>query len=225
MFNIDSNKTLQFVYSFICWSCLLCILKIFIIISFKNYKKGNALFLVKFYKYFHIILTIISSGSLLISIFFLNNIEYSMLNFIIIGICIYQTITVLSCSDKTLLKYNIINAICILVSITSIVFIINSMNEIMDFFFIVCLPLQSSLSISCFFFCILLTINKNFFIMNIIKIESNLDECPICLDNLSSNVSIELLCKHKFHKSCINTHMEYKLECPMCRNKIINYIV
>lgn len=55
------------------------------------------------------------------------------------------------------------------------------------------------------------------------------DECPICLEPLSSN-TCTLSCNHTFHSKCIldyvskNIHNSQYIKCPLCRNVIINNI-
>lgn len=45
------------------------------------------------------------------------------------------------------------------------------------------------------------------------------DECPICLENFTSNSSAVMLgCGHQYHDSCICVWYNRKLSCPMCRN-------
>jgi hypothetical protein len=41
-------------------------------------------------------------------------------------------------------------------------------------------------------------------------------ECSICFDNIILNQKI-LKCKHSFHKSCIETWINEKGTCPVCR--------
>jgi hypothetical protein len=48
-------------------------------------------------------------------------------------------------------------------------------------------------------------------------------KCPICLDNLSEDEFIYLNCGHKFCKNCISGLQEYKLNCSICRTKILSY--
>jgi hypothetical protein len=49
------------------------------------------------------------------------------------------------------------------------------------------------------------------------KLCDNENECPICLDNLNINETKILPCKHKFHKLCVNTWLQRKNICPLCR--------
>ena len=46
------------------------------------------------------------------------------------------------------------------------------------------------------------------------------DICVICLDNLTSDDSIALECRHQFHKKCIELWMKKNSICPLCRNKL-----
>jgi len=43
------------------------------------------------------------------------------------------------------------------------------------------------------------------------------EECPICLDSLSVNNIKILPCNHKFHTLCVNTWLQKKNICPLCR--------
>ena len=56
------------------------------------------------------------------------------------------------------------------------------------------------------------------------KLENDLlDECSICLNNLSKDQKvIQLKCNHIFHKSCILDWFNKNIEngCPLCRNNI-----
>ena len=47
-----------------------------------------------------------------------------------------------------------------------------------------------------------------------------MEECPICLDNLKTDIVV-LHCFHKFHTKCIIKCKRYSQQCPMCRNPII----
>ena len=90
--------------------------------------------------------------------------------------------------------------------------------------------------------------NKNYynyiyFTENNLDETSNLDEeftfemflnkdfvCSICFDtaneqNTNENETVTLECKHKFHKTCLKTHVEINNKiCPMCRKDIENEI-
>ena len=46
------------------------------------------------------------------------------------------------------------------------------------------------------------------------------ENCVICLDNLTSDDSIALECRHQFHKKCIELWMKKNSICPLCRNKL-----
>ena len=46
--------------------------------------------------------------------------------------------------------------------------------------------------------------------------------CTICQSDFKENDDIiQLNCHHVFHKSCMNQHLNYKYECPMCRDPIL----
>jgi hypothetical protein len=54
------------------------------------------------------------------------------------------------------------------------------------------------------------------------KLCDDKEECPICLEELNSNDSKVLVCKHSFHKLCIDTWLERKNICPLCRFHLTN---
>ena len=57
-------------------------------------------------------------------------------------------------------------------------------------------------------------------------INNDVDECPICLDELLNKHICILECKHKFHENCITIYVLSKrdkidkVNCPLCRHKI-----
>ena len=59
-------------------------------------------------------------------------------------------------------------------------------------------------------------INKN---TNLIRwYTDEIYECPICLDNFETKDEIRVtVCKHKFHKECIDSWFDKELNCPMCK--------
>jgi hypothetical protein len=49
------------------------------------------------------------------------------------------------------------------------------------------------------------------------------DICPICQDELGTEQAIyKTSCSHIFHNNCLNTYCGMKIECPLCREDIIN---
>ena len=48
------------------------------------------------------------------------------------------------------------------------------------------------------------------------------DTCPICLEEFQRTDTVRNLnCSHSFHKKCIDPWLiNYKIECPMCRQAI-----
>ena len=46
-----------------------------------------------------------------------------------------------------------------------------------------------------------------------------MDECPICLEELSGAVTTVGCCKKQFHTGCILKCTQHRNECPMCRVK------
>jgi len=49
-----------------------------------------------------------------------------------------------------------------------------------------------------------------------------IETCSICLKNIYENDFEKTLCKHYFHKECINTWLLKKKSCPLCRHKLKN---
>lgn len=49
-----------------------------------------------------------------------------------------------------------------------------------------------------------------------------LEPCSICLKPIYENNFTKTLCKHIFHKHCINTWLEKKKSCPLCRFRLKN---
>ena len=49
-----------------------------------------------------------------------------------------------------------------------------------------------------------------------------LDKCSICLKNIYENDFEKTLCKHYFHKECIENWLVSKNTCPLCRHKLKN---
>ena len=45
---------------------------------------------------------------------------------------------------------------------------------------------------------------------------SEIDECPICLDEMTTDVHTTC-CGHKFHGKCLNSSIT---KCPLCRSKL-----
>jgi hypothetical protein len=53
-------------------------------------------------------------------------------------------------------------------------------------------------------------------------INSQNEECCICLDNNNSQPWSMLLCGHKFHDSCISSWLLQQQKCPICRHAMVN---
>jgi len=50
-------------------------------------------------------------------------------------------------------------------------------------------------------------------------------ECAVCISPIEKNEIIGvLICKHHFHKDCINRWLTCKLSCPCCRNCFHKYM-
>lgn len=47
----------------------------------------------------------------------------------------------------------------------------------------------------------------------------NEDECSICLEEKQDVITV-LLCKHKFHKNCIDKWLKIRLTCPNCNEEV-----
>lgn len=46
--------------------------------------------------------------------------------------------------------------------------------------------------------------------------------CPICLDNITANLSSAVTCSHTFHNACIKTwKIHGGRNCPMCRINMV----
>lgn len=48
-------------------------------------------------------------------------------------------------------------------------------------------------------------------------------KCPICLESLDKIFTT--VCNHDFHESCINTWLETKNTCPLCRHDLKDNVV
>jgi hypothetical protein len=48
------------------------------------------------------------------------------------------------------------------------------------------------------------------------------NECPICFEPMTKNITIALPCGHIFHTKCIKEALRYNNKCPNCRRIITN---
>jgi ribosomal protein L37AE/L43A len=48
------------------------------------------------------------------------------------------------------------------------------------------------------------------------------NECPICFEPMTKNITIALPCGHIFHTKCIKQALRYNNKCPNCRRIITN---
>jgi hypothetical protein len=48
------------------------------------------------------------------------------------------------------------------------------------------------------------------------------NECPICFEPMTKNITIALPCGHIFHTKCIKQALRYNNKCPNCRRVITN---
>lgn len=53
-------------------------------------------------------------------------------------------------------------------------------------------------------------------------IKSTTNECPLCLEPMTKNITIALPCGHIFHTKCIKQALQYNNKCPNCRRVITN---
>jgi hypothetical protein len=53
-------------------------------------------------------------------------------------------------------------------------------------------------------------------------IKANDNECPLCLEPMTKNITIALPCGHIFHTKCIKQALRYNNKCPNCRRVITN---
>jgi len=68
------------------------------------------------------------------------------------------------------------------------------------------------------------TIDRRFKTFNEIQIDESentkTSDCPICLDDIKTNVNMSILpCSHKFHSRCINHWSTRQKKCPICRQE------
>jgi hypothetical protein len=52
--------------------------------------------------------------------------------------------------------------------------------------------------------------------------------CSICLDDMDNNIYTLQICKHKYHKNCIEDYMiknDTKMRCPLCRQSINSLVI
>jgi predicted transporter len=50
-----------------------------------------------------------------------------------------------------------------------------------------------------------------------------MDECPICLTNLNTTITVTGCCQKSFHTECYLKCMKQKAECPLCRSS--DYVI
>ena len=54
------------------------------------------------------------------------------------------------------------------------------------------------------------------------KANHNVNECSICLDNISFRQHVRTLgCNHAFHKKCIDNWFKRDRRCPICRSEVV----
>jgi len=53
-------------------------------------------------------------------------------------------------------------------------------------------------------------------------IKANDNECSLCLEPMTKNITIALPCRHIFHTKCIKQALLYNNKCPNCRRVITN---
>lgn len=57
--------------------------------------------------------------------------------------------------------------------------------------------------------------------LNALKIQENIEECPICIDSLCKTNICVTKCGHKYCSTCFVRCVMKKNSCPMCREKIV----
>ena len=56
------------------------------------------------------------------------------------------------------------------------------------------------------------------------KLEKVIGECPICHEGIKRKDKFKTVCKHVFHKECINNWLAIKNECPCCREAYPDFL-
>jgi len=57
--------------------------------------------------------------------------------------------------------------------------------------------------------------------IEIIPLELDFDECPICLERMNVKNYKALKCSHRYHETCITQWLENNSSCPLCRDTVI----
>lgn len=47
-----------------------------------------------------------------------------------------------------------------------------------------------------------------------------MENCPICLNEMSLETSVSTLCQHQYCEGCLNTWLENHNTCPLCRHQL-----
>lgn len=47
-----------------------------------------------------------------------------------------------------------------------------------------------------------------------------MDNCPICLNQMTLETSVSTICNHQYCEACLNTWLENHHTCPLCRAEI-----
>lgn len=59
-----------------------------------------------------------------------------------------------------------------------------------------------------------------------IYVNENNDNCSICLENIKSGNKVRILeCGHNYHQECLDTWLRINDTCPICRDKISEYVI
>lgn len=47
------------------------------------------------------------------------------------------------------------------------------------------------------------------------------DNCDICMEDITTHEATTLVCRHRFHSSCINKWINLRNHCPYCRTPVV----
>ena len=190
--------------------------------NYYNYYNYNNIYnrLIKIY----IIILNMFTGSIII--YFNQEIWFMNLFILVLN---YTFMIATQCIIKGPTKlYNVLFLITMIILLTFNILLINNMKENTLFIHTRLLGLfifQSTISSI-----IILYIYMNVFyflkqdrvipLTNIIIDDNNDNDCPICLEKLKTQQSIETECKHNFHRECLFKSFERNFLCPICRRNL-----
>ena len=58
-----------------------------------------------------------------------------------------------------------------------------------------------------------------------VMVEDDVEECPICYNELGATNFCVTKCGHKFCMDCVTQHLANSIACPMCRTDIVEKVV